>query len=101
MALAGELLFQRKLQYTAHLDFGIQAQRVLAMNSVTFLILLACGEGRDLQSKESGPRGPGFDLPPEGAFGVFLPTEVRWSNGIMEWWSNGKALQILKPSLLV
>ncbi len=31
--------------------------------------------------KESRPRGPGFELPPEGVLGSFLHAKVCWSNG--------------------
>ena len=33
-------------------------------------------------SKESGPKGPGFGLPPEGASMVFPPC-----GSLLEWWS--------------
>ncbi|UCF02805.1 MAG: hypothetical protein JSV14_03905 [Deltaproteobacteria bacterium] len=39
------------------------------------------------EGKESGPKGPGFGLPPEGASMVF--PRLRQCAGVMEWWSNG------------
>jgi hypothetical protein len=35
-------------------------------------------------SKESRPREPGFELPPEGFLGSFLDAGVCWSNGVVE-----------------
>jgi len=49
-------------------------------------------------SKESGSKGPGFGLPPEGTTIVFPPC-----GSLLEWWSNG-ALRNIKfqaPSLRV
>ena len=43
-------------------------------------------------SKESGPKGPGFRLPPEGASMVF--PRLRQCAGVMEWWSNGENIYI-------
>jgi len=39
---------------------------------------------RKEKSKESGPKGPGFALPPEGASMVF-----PLCGSLLEWWSNG------------
>ncbi len=38
------------------------------------------------KNKESRPRGPGFDLPPEG---VTVPLLSQHSAGVMEYWSAG------------
>jgi hypothetical protein len=37
-------------------------------------------------SKESGPRGPGFDFTPEGCC---LLSDKQWNNGMMEKWNIG------------
>ncbi len=36
------------------------------------------------RSKESGPKGPGFGLPPEGA-----PILFPLCGSLLEWWSGG------------
>ena len=40
------------------------------------------------QSKESTPRGRGFDLPPEGA--LYNLKLIQTITGVVECWSNGK-----------
>ena len=40
----------------------------------------------NLGSKESWPRGPGFDFTPEG---WFWPSDNPWNNGMVESWNIG------------
>jgi hypothetical protein len=42
-----------------------------------------------VNSKESTPRGRGFDLSPEGIrYACYF--RIFWNNGVMELWSNAK-----------
>jgi len=43
--------------------------------------------GHRTTDKESRPKGPGFNSPPEGASMVF--PLLRQSAGVLGWWSNG------------
>jgi hypothetical protein len=45
-------------------------------------------------SKESGPKGPGFGLRPEGASRVFSSC-----GSLLEWWSNGVMKKLIQVEI--
>ena len=54
---------------------------------IIFENMTQTGNFLTISSKESGSRGPGFELPPERALGL-----SHRSTGVLESWSNGKNL---------